>query len=267
MNQAVAVSRPMRRGPVLRSPAGLRRLVPPLVFLVIVAAAWQAGASVAHSILLPTFTATVAAFVDLIVSGAVWEPLARSNLTMVIGFVVSVLIGVPLGLLMGRRPFIDRVVAPYVALLVVVPAAPLLPIIVMMIGFGLPAGVLVVVLFTLVYIVVNTRAGIRSVDPRLVEMAVSYGASEASLWRYVLIPGALPAIGTGLRIGLGRAFAGMILGELLLFSTGIGLLILYYRSTNASDHIFAIVLVLLIEAVLIGYVMRRFERRLQPPGA
>lgn len=239
--------------------------MPPIAFLAIVAVGWQLGATAVHSILLPTFTATLAGFVDIVAGGAIWEPLARSNLTMVIGFVASVLVGLPLGLLMGRRPFVDRVVAPYISLLVVVPAAPLLPIIVMMIGFGLPAGVLVVMLFTVVYIVVNTRAGIRSVDQRLVEMAVSYGASEVDLWRYVLIPGALPAIGTGLRIGLGRAFAGMILGELLLFSSGIGLLILYYRSTSASDHVFAVVLVLLIEAVIIGYGMRRLERRLQPP--
>jgi ABC-type nitrate/sulfonate/bicarbonate transport system permease component len=250
-----------------RSPTGLRKLLPPLVFLAIVAVVWQFGAMAAHNILLPTFTATIIAFVAIMVDGSIWEPLARSNLTMVIGFVASVVIGLPLGLLMGRRPFIDRLVAPYVSLLVVVPAAPLLPIIVMMIGFGLQAGVLVVMLFTVVYIVVNTRAGIRSIDQRLVEMAISYGASEVNLWRYVLIPGALPAIGTGLRIGLGRAFAGMILGELLLFSSGIGLLILFYRSTNSSDHVFAVVLVLMIEALVIGYGMRRLERKLQPPAA
>jgi NitT/TauT family transport system permease protein len=237
-----------------------------LAFLAIFAAVWQVWATFAGNILLPTFTATVAAFVDLIVGGALWEPLARSNLTMVLGFIASVIVGVPLGLLMGRRPFVDRLVAPYVALLVVVPAAPLLPIIVMMIGFGLPAGVLLVIVFTIVYILVNTRAGIRSVDPHLVEMALSYGASEVSLWRYVLIPAALPAIGTGLRIGLGRSFAGMILGELLLLSSGIGLLLEQYRATNSSAHVFAVVLVLLVEAVLIGFVMRRVERRLQPPA-
>jgi NitT/TauT family transport system permease protein len=96
-------------------------------------------------------------------------------------------------------------------------------------------------------------------------MAVSYGASEPDVWRYVLIPGALPAIGTGLRIGLGRAFAGMVLGELLLFASGIGLLILDYRGAFASDYLFAVVLVLLVEAVVIGFGMRWVERRLQRP--
>ena len=265
MIQQQAAVRQYRPPPGLRGPIGLRRLLPPIVFLGLVAIVWQIGATAAESILLPTFTSTIWVFVDLITSGVVWEPLLRSNITMVIGFIVSAAIGVPLGLLMGRRLTLDRLAAPYVALLVVMPAAPLLPIIVMMIGFGLPAGVLVVVLFSLVYIVVNTRAGIRSIDPNLLEMAVSYGASEPDVWRYVLIPGALPAIGTGLRIGLGRAFAGMVLGELLLFASGIGLLILDYRGAFASDYLFAVVLVLLVEAVVIGFGMRWVERRLQRP--
>lgn len=254
------------RRSALRSSSGLWRVAPPLAFLAIVAIIWQLGAANAHNILLPTFTATVSAFVDIVVGGAIWEPLLRSNLTMIIGFVVSAVIAVPLGLVMGRHLFIDRAAAPYVSLLVVMPAAPLLPIIVMMIGFGLSAGVLLVMVFTVVYIVVNTRAGIRSVDPRLVEMAHSYGANELNLWRYVLMPGALPAIATGLRIGLGRAFAGMVLAELLLLSSGIGLLLLTYRAANASDHVFAVVVVLLVEATLISSGMRRLERRLQPPS-
>ncbi len=243
-------------------------MLPPLVFLAIVAVIWQVGAVAApNNILLPTFTATIAAFVDIVTNGSLWGPLLNSNITMLVGFVISVAIGVPIGLLTGRRETFDHVVAPYVALLVVVPIAPLLPIVVMMIGFGLQAGVLVVVLFSVVYILVNTRAGIRSIDPQLIEMATSYGARETDVWRYVLIPGALPAIGTGLRIGLGRAFAGMILGELLLFASGIGKLILRYRGLFQDDALFAMVLVLLVEAIALGFGMRWVERRLQAPAS
>lgn len=247
-----------------RSPSGLRKLLPPLVFLALVAVFWQIGAQSADSILLPTFTATASAFVDLVTGGSLWAPLFRSNTTMLIGFAISAVLGVPIGLLLGRRAVLDRVAAPYVALLVVVPIAPLLPIIVMVLGiYGLAPGVTLVVLFALVYIVVNTRAGIRNIDPHLVEMATSYGAREIDIWRYVLIPGAMPAIGTGLRIGLGRAFAGMILGEVLLLPSGIGYLLLVFQGQFAADHLFALVVVLLVEAVLIGFVMRWVERRLQ----
>jgi NitT/TauT family transport system permease protein len=241
----------------------LRRILPPLVFLAILAAIWQVGAEAAGSILLPTFSQTVGAFADLLVGGALWEPLARSNVTMFVGFFISAIVGVPLGLILGRRRLLDQAAAPWIAVLVVLPASALLPIIVMMIGFDIAGGVAVVILFALVYITVNTRAGIRSIEPHLVEMAYSYGAGEVDIWRYVLIPGALPAIATGLRIGLGRAFSGMVLAELLLFASGIGLLILQYRGQFAADHLFAVVLALLVEAVLLGFAMRWLERRVQ----
>lgn len=247
----------------VRTPRALAaRWLPPLAFLVLVCAVWQVYATAKQSLLLPTFTATMAALVAQIGQGTIWEPLARSNVTMIIGFLISVVIGVPLGFLMGRRSAIDRVSAPYIALMIVIPIAPLLPIVVMAIGFGLQAGVLVVVLFALVYITANARAGIRSVDPQLVEMARSYGANELETWRFVLIPNALPAIGTGLRIGLGRAFSGMLLGELLLFSSGIGLQMLDFRGRFLSADLFAVVIILLMEALLIGASMRWLERRL-----
>lgn len=264
--QAAPALQGPRPGSNPRSPGGLRGLLPPLAFLAIVAVVWQVLAATAtNNILLPTFTETIAAFVNLILGGSLWQPLARSNVTMILGFLIASAIGVPLGLLSGRRELLDHVVAPYVALLVVVPIAPLLPIVVMMIGFDIQAGILVVVLFSVVYILVNTRAGIRSIDPHLVEMATSYGASELDVWRYVLIPGSLPAIGTGLRIGLGRAFAGMILGELLLFASGLGQLILTYRGLFQDDSLFAVVVVLLVEAVTLGYGMRWVERKLHVP--
>ena len=89
MSHSVAL-RPQPGGPTsLRRPEGLRRLVPPLVFLALVAVVWQIWATWAQSILLPTFTATIAAFVDIVIGGAVWEPLARSKLTMIIGFLAA----------------------------------------------------------------------------------------------------------------------------------------------------------------------------------
>ncbi|MBC3641023.1 ABC transporter permease subunit, partial [Klebsiella sp. Kps] len=74
----------------------------------------------------------------------------------------------------------------------------------------------IIVLFAWVFIATNVRAGVRAVDPTLVEMAGAFGASESQLWRRVLVPGAFPAIMTGLRTGLGRAFAGMIIVELIM---------------------------------------------------
>jgi ABC-type nitrate/sulfonate/bicarbonate transport system permease component len=243
--------------------AGLQRAAPPVVLLVVLTATWEVLVrSSADNVLLPTFSSTVIALAELVTTGAVWHALWVSNQTMLIGFVVSVVAAMPVGFLMGRFTYLDRVMNPWIAVMLATPIAPLMPVIVIVLGLGVTSGVLVVFLFCFVYMVINTRAGIRSIDPSLVEMARSFGAGEVARWRHVLIPGSLPVIGTGLRICLGRAFAGMILGELLLFSRGVGLLMLSYRGSFEAAHLFALVFVLLIEALLIGMAMRRVEARI-----
>jgi NitT/TauT family transport system permease protein len=250
-------------GPYARGGIGeqIQLWAPPALLFVVGTTIWQIGALLSDNILLPTFSDTMAALVDLLVGGTVWGPLWASNQTMLVGFAIAVALAVPTGLVMGRVQAVDRALNPWVAVMIVAPQAPLLPIIVMMVGLNFAAGVLLVVTFTYVYVVLNVRAGIRSVDRGLIEMAHSFGASERRVWTEILIPGAMPAIATGLRIGLGRAFAGMILGELLLLSRGIGLLILEFRGSFQSSYLFAVVGVLLLEALVISFAMRRLEAR------
>jgi ABC-type nitrate/sulfonate/bicarbonate transport system permease component len=257
--QAAAAARAVRPAGATSLQRRLRRWLPPIVLFAVVAVVWEVGAGASDNILLPTFTRTVAALGDLLIGGEIWEPLWVSNQTMIVGFLIASALAIPSGLIMGRIGTIDRAANPWVSILVVLPQAPLLPILVMMVGLNFAAAVLLVIAFVFVYVVINTRAGIRNIDRGLIEMAVSFGAREREIWRDILIPGALPAIATGLRIGLGRAFAGMILGELLLLSRGVGVVVLQYRGTFRADYLFATVAVLLIEAVAIGVIMRRVE--------
>jgi ABC-type nitrate/sulfonate/bicarbonate transport system permease component len=134
----------------------------------------------------------------------------------------------------------------------------------MALGLGLASQVLIVVLFALIYIVVNTRAGVRGVDPTLIEMARSFGANEAQVWWRILIPGAVPAILAGLRIGLGRAVNGMVVAELLLVATGIGNLLLEYRAAFEGGKLFATVLAISLEAIVLLALMRALESWLAP---
>jgi ABC-type nitrate/sulfonate/bicarbonate transport system permease component len=250
-----------RRPPGARASA--RRWAPPAVVFVLLAAGWQLYAGSGEgNILLPTFSGTVSALVDLVREGELWRPLLLSNETMLVGYLVAVAAAIPVGFLMGRFRWLDRSLDPWVAILVATPMAPLLPIIVIVLGLGIASGVVVVFLFSFVYMVINTRAGIRNIDPSLTEMARSFGAGELARWRYVLIPGAMPAIATGLRICLGRAFAGMILGELLMFARGIGQVILDLHGGFQSASLFAVVGILLIEALLLAAVMRVVEARI-----
>jgi NitT/TauT family transport system permease protein len=131
-------------------------------------------------------------------------------------------------------------------------------------GLGIVSRVLIVFTFALVVIVVNTRAGLRTLETSWVEMAHSFGATERQLWFKIFLRGALPAILTGLRLGLARAITGMLTVELLLLALGIGRLVLSFQSAFESAHLYATVLVVVAEAVVFMQLFKRFEKRAVP---
>ena len=215
--------------------------------------------------LIPTFTGMLAGFFQLLfVDGRIWEALLISNEALILGYILSVIVGVPLGLAAGRARLIDRMLNPYVGIILAVPIAPLIPIVITALGLGVASRVMIVFLFSFIYITVNTRAGVRTVDAGLIEMAKSFGATERQVWRRIMIPGAIPAIFAGLRIGLGRAIAGMVMVELLLVASGLGRLLLEFTGRLQADLVFATVLVVIVEALLLLSAMRLVEKKAAP---
>jgi NitT/TauT family transport system permease protein len=203
--------------------------------------------------------------VSLIRDPTVWNAFIVSNQALVLGFAISILLGIPLGLLIARYRSAEEYIDPYLSMLLVTPMAALIPIIVMSpLGIGLAARVVLVVVFAIPVVIVNSRAGIRSVDRALIEMATSYGAGERQIWREILLPGALPAIMTGVRLGLGRAVTGMVIIELLLVAVGIGSLILSFRGMFMPDMLYGVVVLVVIEALILVSVVRVVERRVAP---
>jgi len=248
---------PLRRAGVQR---GIARIVAFLVF----AGLWQAFATSANSLLIPTFTATVSAFLRLIASSELWRALLVSNQALVIGFGASVVIGIPVGLLIGRFRILEKVADPYVSIMLVTPMAAIIPLMVMSVGIGLASRAMLVALFALPMVIVNTRAGVRQVDDRLVEMARSYNATERQIWTRILLRGAMPGVMAGVRIGLGRGITGMVVVELLMVSVGLGGLILEYRAFFRTADLYAVVIVVVLEALVLVSVAHRIERRMVP---
>jgi NitT/TauT family transport system permease protein len=129
-------------------------------------------------------------------------------------------------------------------------------------GLGLGTRVLVVFLFAVAIIAVHASAGARSVDAEVIDMARAFGATRVQLGRRIIWPAALPAVLVGLRVGLSRAVSGMVAVELLLVAVGIGRLIERYQGNFDAPAIYAVVLVVVVEAVLLAGLLRRVERRL-----
>lgn len=236
---------------------------PRLLALFTVVGLWELFLNYSQNFLLPRFSEITGALFRLVfVDARFWEALYISNQALLLGYAVSVVLGIPLGLVAGRLRWMDRLLNPYTGVLLAMPVAPLIPIVIIALGLGLSARVFIVILFALVFITVNTRAGVRGVEASLIEMAKSFGASEGQIWLRIVLPGAMPAIFAGMRIGLGRAITGMVMVELLLVASGLGRLLLEFSGRMQSDLVFATVIAVIIEALALLTAMQAIERRI-----
>lgn len=235
-----------------------------LLTLVVVGAIWQAYSAAAGSLLIPTLSDTIKSTFDLLTGSEVYRAFLISNQALVVGFAISVVLGIPIGLGAARFGLVERIIDPYVSILVVTPMAALIPILLMALGLGLASRVVLVVVFAIPMVIVNSRAGVRQVDPELIEMSRSFGASEREIWRKILLPGALPAVMTGIRLALGRAITGMVIVELLMVSVGIGNLILRFRGFFESGSLYAVVILVVFEALILVNAVRWLEGRVAP---
>jgi NitT/TauT family transport system permease protein len=234
-----------------------------LAVFIVTVGLWDFFLRSSQNFLLPRFSEMLSGLFHLLFAEArFWQALYVSNQALILGFVISVVVGIPLGLLAGRFRWMDRILNPYVGVLLTMPVAPLIPVVIIALGLGIAARVFIVVLFAFVFITVNTRAGVRSVEASLIEMAKSFGANEGQIWRRIVIPGAMPAIFAGMRIGLGRAITGMVMVELLLVASGLGRLLLEFSGRMQSDLVFATVVAVIIEALALLAAMQALEKRI-----
>ncbi|HSE93669.1 MAG TPA: ABC transporter permease subunit [Methylomirabilota bacterium] len=214
----------------------------PLAVLVL----WEAASRLA--ILSPRYfpppTVVVWGLAGSVTTGDLGEHLVVTIARLAAAFAIAAVSGVPLGLLMGRvRPIRDAV-DPYIAFLFPVPKIALLPFLLILLGVGEPAFVLTGALSAFFQIVISTLAGVQTMDPRLLEVGHNYGARGARLFRKVILPAALPAIFTGLRLGLGLALVAIVAVEFIAAKSGLGHLV--YRhwqmlSTTEMYGAFALV--------------------------
>jgi len=232
---------------------------------VVFGAIWQIySTTVGKSMLFPTFFGAMGGVAQLLVTPRTYEAFLTSNVSLMVGFPIAALLGVLVGLGTARFRQMESFVDPYIGILLVTPMAGFVPIVVMALGLGLVSRTLLILVFAIPVIIVNTRAGVRGVDPQLVEMSVSFGATERQIWRNVLLPGALPVIMSGIRLGLGRGVTGMVVIELLLVSVGIGGLLLNFRGQFETDLLYGLVILIVLEALILISVARFVERRIAP---
>jgi ABC-type nitrate/sulfonate/bicarbonate transport system permease component len=225
-------------------------------------ALWQWAAAVPVSFNFPTPWATLVALGELLGSGALLAATATSLQSLALGFGAALLIGVPLGLLMGVARGFGRVVRVYIDLLIALPTAALIPLVILSFGISIASSAVIVFVFSAPFITMNAYGGVRDTRPRLVEMARAFGASDSRLFTRIIVPSAAPMILAGLRLGLSRAFVGLIVAELLLSPFGLGKLIMESRSMFEHDKMFATVAWTLLLAGAALALLAKLEGRM-----
>ena len=225
----------------------LRRNAPFWISIACGIALWEiAGRSTSAAFMVP-FSATMLRLWQLIVSDQFVEQFFDSARLFLIGFVIALIVGAPLGLLLARVRPLRVGIEPYIMTLYATPMVALIPFILSLMGFGFAPKVLVVFLFAVFPVLYNTVEGARSIKPELIEVAKSYRSSEWALWRDVMLPYTM----TGVRQSIGRALVGMVAAEFFLSSTGLGQLIMGASQNFDTGGVFASIFVIGVIGVLL----------------
>lgn len=254
-----------------RAAAGARRRREQLVewavrlgSLLVLLLIWEIlGGRVNRALFAPPSRVLAAGF-EMTTSGELWNYLRGSLQVLVIGFAVSLVIGIPLGVAIARSNIVRYALDWYVDAFNSTPNVALVPLITLIFGFDISAKVIVVIISSIFAVIVNTDQGVRNVDRRLLEVAQSFRSSERQLWGDVIIPSALPYIAAGLRLAVGRALVGMVVAEFFTSITGIGYLIVRYSNSFEPDHLLVPIVVIMLLGIVLTSITRRAERRIAP---
>jgi ABC-type nitrate/sulfonate/bicarbonate transport system permease component len=192
----------------------------------------------------------------------VYTALAQTLGVMFAGFGLGVIVGVPIGLIMGMRRSVEGVLSPWVTLAAYVPIVSLIPVFYFVVGANLLADIFVAFLLSVFSVTVNTQNGVRSVSQVLAEAGRSFGASRVQFATKVVLPAALPDIIAGMRIGAGRALLGTVLAETLLSRDGLGGMMTTYQQLFDTPYMMASVVLIALIGISLQQIPRMLERRL-----
>lgn len=232
--------------------------------IVAVLVIWQAIGSSFDSSLFSTPALVAGAYVTLVYSSSFVIDLLTTIRDFLIGFVIAAVLGILLGVAMARWNTLEVALDPYVNALYSTPYVALAPLFVIWLGIGFYELLAVVILSAVFVILINTFAGVKNMSKAYVETGRAFGFSGVELYRKVIFPGALPYIITGLRLGIGRGFVGVIVAELLVRLDRLGFLMIYYSELLQVAPGLAIAVTLGMIGLLMTEGLKRVETRLSP---
>ncbi len=225
---------------------------------------WEALGRQMNPLLFTPPSQIARAAVYVVGSGELWKYLSVSLKSFGIGVSLGTVAGIVMGVAMARFRPLDLSLEPFMIALYSTPTVALVPLIVVWFGTGDKAKAVVIFLFALFPILLNTYQGVKNVDPRLLEVARSFRSTERELWFDVIVPASLPFIVAGVRLGIGRGLVGMVISDLLLAVSGIGYLMVRYGQLIQIDRLFVPVVTLALLGVTLVQLLRWLEIKVAP---
>lgn len=223
---------------------------------------WQLFANAVGPFFFPGLNDVVAGFVQVFQDGSLLL-VAASFQQMLVGFGLAALVGVPAGLLIGSFKTVEWFLGPYINILFVTSLAAVLPFLIIIFGTGFQFRVAVVFLFSIFYIVINPANGVRSIDRNITEMATSFNAGRIRQFFGITLPGTLPFIIVGLRLGMGQAIQGMIIAELWV-TLGTGRKLITLGLDRHLGEFFALSAVVVVVGTILTQLLMVMQKVLSP---
>jgi NitT/TauT family transport system permease protein len=198
----------------------------------------------------------------LFATGAIWTPLGVSASGFALGLGLAIVVGLPLGVLIGRSRALNAMLDPFITAFNATPRLVFLPLVMLWFGLGLWSKVVIVFIGALFPLLINTYEGVRNADKTLINVVRSFGASEWDVARLVVVPNAMPYIIAGLRLAIGRAVLGVVVAEFFGSESGLGVMMVQAAGRYQVDVVFSGLIVFAVLSLAMTALVQMLENRL-----
>ncbi len=238
----------------------LKRLLPPLAVLLALIAIWWFVVIQTESVIFPTPLQVVTGTMELIADGTLWEHIGASLFRVGTGFALAAIVALPMGLWMGRVDAAYITLNPIFQILRPISPIAWIPLAILWFGVGNVSPIFLIFIAAVFPMIVQTAAGVHTIERRYLRAAENFGVSRAVLFRQVIIPAVLPEMIVGMRISLGVAWLVVVAAEMIALRSGLGYLIMDSRNAgNRYDLVIAGMIIIGLIGLILDGIMRRLE--------
>jgi len=236
-------------------------------FILLLILAWEFIPSLVSlprglSLFFTTPLTVVQTFYQLVVENKIQSHFYISAIEFAVGLAMAIAVGLPLGLVMGRSRTVDGMLDPFVTAFNATPRLIFLPLFILWLGIGIWSKIVIVFIGALFPLLINTYEGVKNVDRVLVNVVRSFGANEWQVMKVVVLPNSVPYIIVGLRLAIGRALLGVVVGEFFGASKGLGFMIASAATNYKADVVFVGVAIFMGLALLLTLPVKKIESKL-----